>query len=120
MTRAEGLFSPRSRDSVRRFRVIVNACASYLAVITVGSGAKAMEVLHPHMPRYACGYKPANGGHDICAIEHYLRHNNMTQTVRYTEMPPDRFKGSARTDDGYGRRISTPPEKPLSLPLENQ
>ena len=42
---------------------------------------------------HACGYKLANDGHDTRAIQHYLGHKNITHTVRYTELAPDRFKG---------------------------
>ena len=45
------------------------------------------------MLRHACGYKLANDGHDTRALQHYLGHKNITHTVRYTEMAPDRFKG---------------------------
>lgn len=49
--------------------------------------------VHPHMLRHACGYKLANDGHDTRALQHYLGHKNITHTVRYTEMAPDRFRG---------------------------
>lgn len=49
--------------------------------------------VHPHMLRHACGYKLANDGHDTRAIQQYLGHKNITHTVRYTELAPDRFKG---------------------------
>jgi type 1 fimbriae regulatory protein FimB/type 1 fimbriae regulatory protein FimE len=45
------------------------------------------------MLRHACGYKLANDGHDTRVVQHYLGHKNITHTVRYTEMAPDRFKG---------------------------
>jgi len=45
----------------------------------------------PHMLRHACGYQLANAGHDTGAIQHYLSHRNITHTVRYTELSPDRF-----------------------------
>lgn len=48
--------------------------------------------VHPHMLRHACGYKLANDGHDTRALQHYLGHKNITHTVRYTEMAPERFK----------------------------
>ena len=48
--------------------------------------------VHPHMLRHACGFKLANDGHDTRALQHYLGHKNITHTVRYTEMAPDRFK----------------------------
>ena len=42
--------------------------------------------------RHAAGYKLANDGQDTRAIEHYLGHKNITHTVRYTELSPERFK----------------------------
>ena len=48
---------------------------------------------HPHMLRHACGHKLANDGHDTRAIQHYLGHKNITHTVRYTELSPERFRG---------------------------
>src|SRR5262249_39536820 len=42
--------------------------------------------------RHACGFKLANDGHETRALQHYLGHKNIQQTVRYTEMAPDRFK----------------------------
>jgi type 1 fimbriae regulatory protein FimB/type 1 fimbriae regulatory protein FimE len=49
--------------------------------------------VHPHMLRHACGYKLAGEGQDTRAIQQYLGHKNITHTVRYTELSPDRFKG---------------------------
>lgn len=49
--------------------------------------------IHPHMLRHACGFKLANEGHDTRSLQHYLGHKNITHTVRYTELSPDRFKG---------------------------
>ena len=47
---------------------------------------------HPHMLRHACGYAPANKGHDKRALQAYLGHRNIHHTVRYTELSPTRFK----------------------------
>ena len=58
----------------------------------LGQAAKLPFPVHPHMLRHACGYKLANDGHDTRAIQHYLGHKNITHTVRYTELAPDRFK----------------------------
>lgn len=49
--------------------------------------------IHPHMLRHSAGYKLANEGHDTRSIQHYLGHKNITHTVRYTELSPERFKG---------------------------
>ena len=48
--------------------------------------------IHPHMLRHSAGYKLANDGHDTRAIQQYLGHRNITHTVRYTELSPERFK----------------------------
>ena len=49
--------------------------------------------VHPHMLRHACGFKLANDGQDTRALQHYLGHQNIQHTVRYTELAADRFKG---------------------------
>ena len=49
--------------------------------------------IHPHMLRHSTGYKLANDGNDTRAIQQYLGHKNITHTVRYTELSPERFKG---------------------------
>lgn len=49
--------------------------------------------IHPHMLRHSTGYKLANDGQDTRAIQQYLGHRNITHTVRYTELSPERFKG---------------------------
>lgn len=61
-------------------------------VAKAGQGAGLPFPTHPHMLRHACGYKLANDGHDTRALQHYLGHKNITHTVRYTEMAPERFK----------------------------
>jgi site-specific recombinase XerD len=47
--------------------------------------------VHPHMLPHACGFALANG-HDTRALQAYLGHRNIQDTVRYTELAPDRFK----------------------------
>ena len=53
-----------------------------------GLGIKA----HPHMLRHACGYALANQGTDTRTLQAYLGHKNISNTVRYTELAPGRFK----------------------------
>jgi len=48
--------------------------------------------IHPHMLRHAAGYKLANDGQDTRAIQHYLGHKNISHTVVYTNLSPERFK----------------------------
>jgi site-specific recombinase XerD len=47
---------------------------------------------HPHMLRHACGYALANKGTDTRTLQAYLGHRNISNTVRYTELAPGRFK----------------------------
>ena len=47
--------------------------------------------VHPHMLRHSCGFKLANEGQDTRAIQLYLGHKNITHTVLYTELSPERF-----------------------------
>jgi type 1 fimbriae regulatory protein FimE len=49
--------------------------------------------VHPHMLRHACGYKLANDGHDTRAIQLYMGHRNIQNTVSYTQLSTHRFKG---------------------------
>ena len=62
-------------------------------VARAGTLAGVPLPVHPHMLRHATGYKLANDGQDTRAIQQYLGHRNITHTVRYTELAPDRFKG---------------------------
>jgi type 1 fimbriae regulatory protein FimB/type 1 fimbriae regulatory protein FimE len=62
-------------------------------VARAGQAANIPFPVHPHMLRHAAGFKLANDGHDTRAIQHYLGHRKIQNTVRYTEMAPDRFKG---------------------------
>jgi len=48
--------------------------------------------IHPHMLRHSTGFKLANAGQDTRAIQHYLGHKNITHTVLYTALSPERFK----------------------------
>jgi site-specific recombinase XerD len=59
------------------------------ATEAAGLGIKA----HPHMLRHACGYALANQGTDTRTLQAYLGHRNISNTVRYTELAPNRFRG---------------------------
>jgi type 1 fimbriae regulatory protein FimE len=62
-------------------------------IARAGELAKLPFPIHPHMLRHSAGYKLANEGQDTRSIQQYLGHRNITHTVRYTELSPDRFKG---------------------------
>jgi type 1 fimbriae regulatory protein FimE len=57
-----------------------------------GVAAKLPFPVHPHMLRHATGYKLANDGHDTRSLAHYLGHQSLQSTARYTALAPDRFK----------------------------
>ncbi len=57
-----------------------------------GIAAKLPFGVHPHMLRHACGYKLANDGQDTRAIQLYMGHKNIQNTVAYTQLSADRFK----------------------------
>jgi len=68
--------------------------ATVRKIITrAGEKARLLFPIHPHMLRHSTGYKLANDGHDTRSIQQYLGHRNITHTVRYTELSPERFKG---------------------------
>jgi len=55
--------------------------------------AAGLEIkAHPHMLRHATGYALANRGTDTRTLQAYLGHRNISNTVRYTELAPGRFK----------------------------
>jgi type 1 fimbriae regulatory protein FimB/type 1 fimbriae regulatory protein FimE len=58
-----------------------------------GREAKLGIKVHAHMLRHACGYALANAGHDTRALQAYLGHRNIQNTVRYSELAPGRFSG---------------------------
>ncbi len=45
------------------------------------------------MLRHGTGYYLANRGIDTRTIQRYLGHNNIQQTVRYTELAATKFQG---------------------------
>lgn len=47
--------------------------------------------VHPHMLRHSAGFYLANEGHDIQAIQAYLGHSNIKNTVIYTNLSSKRF-----------------------------
>ena len=57
-----------------------------------GDRAKFPFVVHPHMLRHACGYKLANEGADTRAIQLYMGHRNIQNTIVYMQLSADRFK----------------------------
>lgn len=71
--------------SADRVRAIVEAAGIEAVGITMP--------IHPHMLRHSCGYYLASKGTDTRAIQLYLGHKNIQNTVGYTALSPDRFRG---------------------------
>ena len=61
-------------------------------IARAGEQAKLPFTVHPHMLRHSTGFYLANHGHDTRAIQSYLGHANIKNTVIYTEIAPNRFK----------------------------
>lgn len=61
-------------------------------IARAGENAGFVFSIHPHMLRHSTGFYLANAGHDTRAIQSYLGHANIKNTVIYTELSPTRFK----------------------------
>jgi type 1 fimbriae regulatory protein FimB/type 1 fimbriae regulatory protein FimE len=72
---------PMAADNVRKL------------VSRAGRDAKLPFPVHPHMLRHAAGFRLANAEKDTRAIQGFLGHRNITHTVKYTDLAPNRFKG---------------------------
>lgn len=68
--------------------------SGFRRMIERATEAAGLEIkAHPHMLRHACGYALANQGTDTRTLQAYLGHRNISNTVRYTELAPNRFRG---------------------------
>jgi type 1 fimbriae regulatory protein FimE len=56
-----------------------------------GKNAGFKFTIHPHMLRHSTGFYLASKGHDTRAIQSYLGHSNINNTVIYTHLSPQRF-----------------------------
>ncbi len=71
----------------------LNAAGFSRMVERAGKAAGLGLKVHAHMLRHACGFALANAGHDTRSLQAYLGHRNIQNTVRYSELAPERFKG---------------------------
>ena len=60
-------------------------------IARAGKQANLGLSVHPHMLRHSTGFYLANHGHDTRAIQSYLGHANIKNTVIYTELSSKRF-----------------------------
>ena len=70
--------------SARRISAIIKEAGRYAGF--------EFEV-HSHLLRHSCGYYLANKGFDTRLIQDYLGHANIQNTVRYTKLNHQRFRG---------------------------
>lgn len=70
----------------------LTAAAVRRIVARAGVEAGFAMPLHPHMLRHSCGFTLARKGIDTRAIQLYLGHRNIQNTVIYTALSPDRFR----------------------------
>lgn len=60
-------------------------------IARAGEQASFAFTIHPHMLRHSTGFYLANQGHDTRAIQSYMGHVNIKNTVIYTDLSPNRF-----------------------------
>jgi site-specific recombinase XerD len=67
--------------------------AFWRIVSEAGKRAGLPMEAYAHQLRHGCGYYLANKGCDLRLIQDYLGHKQIQNTVRYTALNADRFKG---------------------------
>jgi integrase len=63
-----------------------------LSRLAQAAGLGSLKV-HPHMLRHATGYALANKGMDTRSLQDYMGHSNIQNTVGYTQLNANRFRG---------------------------
>jgi integrase len=63
-----------------------------LSRLAQAAGLGSLKV-HPHMLRHATGYALANKGMDTRSLQDYMGHANIQNTVGYTQLNANRFRG---------------------------
>lgn len=61
-------------------------------IARAGQEAGLSFPIHPHMLRHSTGSKLANEGQDTRSIQLYMGHKRIQNTVKYTELSPNRFR----------------------------
>jgi integrase len=70
-------------------------------IARAGKNAKLPFTAHPHMLRHSTGFYLASHGHDTRAIQGYLGHANINNTVIYTQLSPNDLKIFGRINPGW-------------------
>lgn len=66
---------------------------AHLIVAQAGKRAGFEYSIHPHMLRHSTGFHLAMQEQDTRAIQYYLGHVCITNTVKYTQISSERFRG---------------------------
>ena len=61
-------------------------------VVRAGRHAGIEFPCHPHMLRHACGHSLINADVPIRVVQDWLGHANITHTVAYAKLSPERFR----------------------------
>ena len=61
-------------------------------VTEAGEAARLKFPVNPRMLRRGCAYELAQAGHNVVALQHYLGHRKILQTLRYVKLPAQPFK----------------------------
>lgn len=69
----------------------LTARAVQYIIASAGKAAALPFPVHPHMLRHSTGFYLANKGYDTRAIQSYMGHANIKNTVIYTELSAGRF-----------------------------
>jgi integrase len=62
-------------------------------ILRRAAAAIGMDDVHSHLLRHGTGYRLANEGRDTRGIQGFLGHRQIGNTVRYTKLNADRFRG---------------------------
>ena len=65
----------------------------HYTIASAGKAAKLPFTIHPHMLRHSAGFYLASKGIDTRAIQAYMGHASIQNTVRYTALNAGRFSG---------------------------
>ena len=70
----------------------ISASAFFKVIARAGVEANLGFPTHPHSLRHACGYSLASRDVPTRLIQEWLGHRQIANTVRYTEIHPDRWR----------------------------
>jgi site-specific recombinase XerD len=102
-----------------RARRPVHADAINRLVNRIGARAGRTFPVHAHLLRHACGYAPANAGHDTRRIQDWLGNRSIQHTTRYTKLSAALFKDLWR-QGGFKKLNAESSAKGADCPLRTR